>query len=44
MLRFYGGGGPLVWLEVAALVYWLVVGLRRVARPGTRTAMAEPTT
>jgi hypothetical protein len=44
MLRFYGGGGPLVWLEVAALAYWLVVGLRRVARPGTRTAMAEPTT
>jgi len=40
--RFYGGGGPLVWLEIAAIVYWLAVGIRRVAGLGDRAPAKEP--
>jgi hypothetical protein len=28
VLRFYSGGGIQVWLEAAAVAYWLVIGLR----------------
>jgi membrane-bound metal-dependent hydrolase YbcI (DUF457 family) len=30
IVGFYRGGGPQVWLEVAALVYWTAVGVRRL--------------
>jgi hypothetical protein len=36
MIFFYSRGGPLVWLEVAGVLYWLAVALRRLA--GERTA------
>jgi hypothetical protein len=32
LVHFYGGGGPLVWLEVLSLLYWLVIGVRRLGR------------
>jgi hypothetical protein len=31
---FYSGGGPLVWLEISALLYWLVVLARHRLRAG----------
>lgn len=33
LLDFYRRGGPLVWLEVAALTYWLGVAVRGRAAP-----------
>ena len=33
---FYLRGGPLVWLEAAAVLYWLCVGMRALATPGGR--------
>lgn len=36
MIYFYSRGGPLVWLEIAAVLYWLAVALRRPA--GERAA------
>jgi membrane-bound metal-dependent hydrolase YbcI (DUF457 family) len=34
-MHFYSGGGPQVWLEVVAILYWLGVGVRyRMAGPG----------
>jgi membrane-bound metal-dependent hydrolase YbcI (DUF457 family) len=27
-MHFYSGGGPQVWLEVLAILYWLAVGVR----------------
>jgi membrane-bound metal-dependent hydrolase YbcI (DUF457 family) len=36
-LHFYSGGGPLVWLEVASVVYWL--GVAGSHPEGTRRAV-----
>ena len=32
LMHFYSAGGPQVWLEVAATLYWLIVGSRKLAR------------
>jgi hypothetical protein len=28
LVYFYSTGGPLVWLEIAAVLYWMAVGIR----------------
>ena len=45
VLRYYGEGGIQVWLELAAVVYWLTVGvhwfIRRTGQPA-RPAATSP--
>jgi membrane-bound metal-dependent hydrolase YbcI (DUF457 family) len=38
VLGFYTSGGPLLWVELAALAYWLAVALRR----GLPSASRQP--
>jgi membrane-bound metal-dependent hydrolase YbcI (DUF457 family) len=33
LARFYTSGHPLMWLEVASVVYWLIVGVAAMTRP-----------
>ncbi len=39
---FYGRGGPLVWLEVAAVVYWVAVAARGMLWPSQATREETP--
>jgi hypothetical protein len=34
LVRYYSSGGPQVWLEIAAVAYWVGVALRRRKSPG----------
>lgn len=39
---FYGRGGPLLWLELAALVYWIGVAARSTLSPSQATQEETP--
>ena len=39
---FYGRGGPLLWLELAAIVYWAVMAARVLSSPSRSTQEETP--